>query len=310
MNTLITNTTLIHSMCTALSFTTMHWACHSQSAPLVTQTTEIYAEASLGDVVDKILVLKIKQERIQDPAKLANINKELQLLTEAYQASTKPSEKLDELSIRLLQVNKNLWELEDSARLKEHEKCFDQEFVAIVDSILNNNDERACIKRTINLLGNSRIIEEKSYTDIIATDIDNCSESELAQPVAIMIKLPLGDLADRITILIIKKDRITDPAKHANIIAEYQILNETLKKSVDSSAEFDSLLQDLMQANSSMWDIQNQLRAKKQANQFDNEFINLGRSAYYTNDKRCAIKRQINNLYGSQLVEEKCYTNY
>ena len=303
-----------------------------QSAEQLIATAEptIYVETSLGDIVDKIMILRIKQERIKDQEKLRNIGIELDLLCRAYQASVVPTRELDTLSMNLLEVDKNLWDLEDAVRLKEREKCFDQEFVHLVDSIVINNDERARIKRTINLLGWSRIIEEKSYEDTVETDIlgwadlieeksydqiieigtENTRQGQSCRPVSLFIALALGDLVDRITILLIKKDRITDPIKLSNIITEYQTLKETLDKVVAPSAQFDSLFHDLLEANSTMWDIQNKLRVKKQLDQFDEEFIEHGRLVYYTNDKRCAAKRQINLFFGSQLIEEKDYTKY
>ena len=274
-----------------------------------TRGIEVYAATSLGDLIDKILVLKIKQERIKDPLKRANIQNELQLLQNIYHTNASQADKLKELETRLLQVNKNLWDLEDKTRLKEQQECFDQEFIDLVNSVLINNDERACIKRTINLLGSSHIIEEKSYSHIKESSLETYNETNKQQNL-LMVPLPLGDLVDRITILLIKKEKIQNKIKLANITTEYQILNATREKAIEPSPAFDQLFNNLYESNKQLWEIQDQLRAKKQAAQFDEQFIQLGRSVYHVNDTRCKIKKQINILCGSHLIEEKCYTHY
>jgi Asp-tRNA(Asn)/Glu-tRNA(Gln) amidotransferase C subunit len=270
--------------------------------------TIVYAETSLGDLIDKISVLQIKQANINDPLKRTNIDKELQLLQDILQAFIKPFQQLKELSAQLLQVNKNLWTLEDALRLKEQQQCFDNEFITIVDSILTNNDERAYIKRTINVLCGSHIIEEKSYAYVKEVYIgQNCAPTE---PCTIISPLSLGDLVDRITILLIKKEFIKDPAQLSHIIEEYEILIKTLKEAIETTTAFNSLLQDLLQVNRTNWYNFDRIREKKQLKEFDEEFIKLARSVYHVNDHRCNLKKQINILYGSSLVEEKCYTKY
>jgi hypothetical protein len=271
----------------------------------------IYVETSLGDFIDKITILQIKRERIKDSVKLINITIELESLIKTYHAHVQASKTLDELMQQLLQVNKNLWDLEDAVRLKERNKQFDQEFIGMIDAILTNNDRRACLKRSINLLCRSRIIEEKSYNHIKSVELKTCNMTDnVIQSVSLAVATPLGDLVDRITILMIKKMRIDEPEKHTNIMVELGTLETILASVVRPSAEFDVLKNDLLKANEIMWDIQDKIRVKKQLGQFDDEFINLGRSVYYTNDKRCAIKRSINDLVCSQLIEEKCYTFY
>ncbi len=269
----------------------------------------IYIKTSIADVIDKIVILRIKQERINDPEKLHNITIELERLSTAFETIVEPSQDLDELSCRLLEVNKNLWDLEDAVRLKERQKCFDHEFVTMVNAILTNNDERACIKRSLNLLSGSQIIEEKSYAHIKESRTI-ARKPSIDESINLIIPLSLGELVDRITILLIKKDRITEPEKLIHVIDEYEILYDTIEKALTSSREFDSLVNELRDANEAMWDIQDALRAKKLAGQFDEEFIALGRSVYYTNDKRCTIKRTINTMFGSELIEEKNYTAY
>jgi hypothetical protein len=270
-------------------------------------TAIIYAATSVGDLIDRILILKIKQENINNFCKRNNIDKELQLLQDILQTRIQPFDQLKELSAQLLQVNKNLWALEDAVRLKEQQQCFDNEFITIVNSILTNNDERAYLKHTINILCNSHIIEEKSY---------KYKEHYIKQPYSpatpytISAPLSLGDLVDRITILLIKSELIKDPAKITHIIAEYKILIKTLKEAIEPNSTLDFLLQDLLQVNRSNWYNFDRIREKKQLKEFDEEFIKLARAAYQINDHRCDLKKQINIFYGSLLVEEKCYTTY
>jgi hypothetical protein len=273
-------------------------------------TSVIVAETSIGDIVDKMLVLRIKQERIQDPTKLAHIYEELKLLQSVYETNVQQSNKINDLITQLSQTNKNLWNLEDAARLKEQQKCFDQEFINIVIAILDNNDRRAHIKRTINLITHSHIVEEKSYTGPIESSIEDCDKMSSKPPISLLIPIPFGDLADRITILLIKKEHINDTSQQEHIITEYRILNERLEKSLAHSDVFDTLFDALLKANQQLWDIQNRLRTKKQQGNFDKEFISLARSVYFVNDQRCAAKKQINVLCGSKLIEEKYYTPY
>lgn len=124
-------------------------------------TIEISVPISVGELFDKITILKIKSEKINDPRKLANITKELNILE-------KISNAVDQYPIckyvRLLEdVNRSLWEIEDKKRYKEKVKIFDEEFIQLSRMVYINNDKRAEIKKQINLATNSLIIEEKSY---------------------------------------------------------------------------------------------------------------------------------------------------
>lgn len=272
---------------------------------------QIYVETSLGDFIDKITILRIKKERIQDTAKLSNICKELNSLIECYNNAVLQTRELEDLTQQLIHVNKNLWDLEDEVRMHERTKTFDHDFVNCVKSILENNDQRACIKRTINLLGGSRIIEEKSYNHIKELDIHSPVNSQgTLQQALLSVATPLGDLVDRITILEIKLERIADVGKRANISHELDILNTILDNHISKTDQFIEIKKDLLKANTMMWDIQDAIRRQKAADCFDDEFIRLGRTVYAVNDKRVAIKRAINDLFGSELVEEKMYVSY
>lgn len=130
----------------------------------------VKAPVSLGELVDKISILKIKQVRIKDPAKLANVNFEhdalYALFDDIYEnipASRQPS--LVGLSVKLKMVNERIWDIEDGIRECEKNKDFGPNFITFARGVYHNNDERAALKREINDLVGSQIVEEKSYTD-------------------------------------------------------------------------------------------------------------------------------------------------
>jgi len=116
-----------------------------------------------------------------------------------------------------------------------------------------------------------------------------------------------GDLIDKITILQIKRERFTDPAKLANVQRELDILTQTLTRSLPQSSELSNLSAQLKRTNESLWDVEDDIRLCDKAADFGPRFIELARSVYHHNDIRCALKRQINELLGSELIEEKGY---
>lgn len=124
-------------------------------------TVEILVPISVGELFDKITILKIKQQKFTDNEKLFNVNKELSLLENHARLidMSKIKQSIEELE----QVNHLLWDIEDKKRMKEKEKNFDFEFIELSRSVYINNDKRAEIKKQINLITNSLIIEEKSY---------------------------------------------------------------------------------------------------------------------------------------------------
>lgn len=125
----------------------------------------ITVEVSLGEFLDKLTILQIKAERIKDPAKLANVRKELALLERTWAASSFADKDISEPLGRLKAVNEALWDIEDRIRIKESEGAFDQEFIELARSVYLRNDERAAIKRELNVLLGSELVEEKSYAD-------------------------------------------------------------------------------------------------------------------------------------------------
>ena|SRR5271163_99215 len=126
------------------------------------------------------------------------------------------------------------------------------------------------------------------------------------------IRVPIspGEMLDKITILRIKSDRMTDPEKLANVRLELSALQQTWSESpyakIDVAAEMTALLA----VNERLWVIEDDIRGKERAQAFDAEFIRLARAVYFENDERAAIKRRINVRLGSSLVEEKSYAEY
>ena len=104
----------------------------------------------MGELVDKITILQIKSENIKDPEKLKNIRTELETLLKTLEENVPASEKLEALKEKLLEINKQLWDIEDAIRDKERDKCFDKEFIEIARSVYYTNDERCRVKRKIN----------------------------------------------------------------------------------------------------------------------------------------------------------------
>ena len=125
---------------------------------------EMSVPVSIGEVVDKITILEIKSERLTDTDRLANVRDELRQLKSAFDEQFPDSNpQLDELSASLKTVNLALWQIEDDIRDCERVKDFGDRFVHLARSVYQTNDKRAAIKREINLLLGSELIEEKSY---------------------------------------------------------------------------------------------------------------------------------------------------
>ncbi len=123
----------------------------------------IRIEVSIGEFLDKLAILEIKDQRIRDPAKLANVRRELQALRAAWATSPHAATDVRADYASLKAINERLWEIEDRIRAKEASDSFDGEFVELARSVYRSNDERAAVKRRINLRFGSALIEEKSY---------------------------------------------------------------------------------------------------------------------------------------------------
>ncbi len=122
--------------------------------------------SSFGDAADRITILAIKSERMRDPVKLANVRRELAEISEVFFAAVARTAEFDSLFERLKAVNERLWEIEDAIRLCEAKGDFGPEFVRLARSVYQTNDTRAAIKREINMLLGSDLVEEKSYPSI------------------------------------------------------------------------------------------------------------------------------------------------
>jgi len=127
--------------------------------------SEIQAPVSFGELLDKISILQIKSERMTDPAKLANVRHELSALESTWMAHPAARADIARLRLDLKAVNERLWLIEDDIRLKEKAQAFDQAFIALARAVYFENDERARIKKSINVALGSAYVEEKSYQD-------------------------------------------------------------------------------------------------------------------------------------------------
>lgn len=126
---------------------------------------DILIEVGPGELIDKITILVIKSERMSDEGKLKNVRHELDVLMKARKAHIPDSAELTRLEAELKAVNEALWVIEDDIRQCEADKDFGQTFIDLARSVYKQNDKRAALKKEINLLTGSSIIEEKSYTE-------------------------------------------------------------------------------------------------------------------------------------------------
>ena len=125
---------------------------------------KIYIEASVGELIDKITILEIKRKKIQDKNSLEIVNKEYSSLTDTMEKNLVINDKIKNLWEELREINLKLWEIEDSKRLAEKNKNFDENFIELARNVYKFNDKRAKIKSQINQLSGSSIREIKQYT--------------------------------------------------------------------------------------------------------------------------------------------------
>lgn len=124
---------------------------------------QIKVPISIGDLIDKITILQVKLEKIDDPSKKENVSYELDLLMKIFKKKVPQSPHLQELSSALKEVNNKLWDIENGTRSKAAKKEFDYEFIELAQNVYINNNHRHELKREINMITGSRIIEEKQY---------------------------------------------------------------------------------------------------------------------------------------------------
>ena len=122
------------------------------------------------------------------------------------------------------------------------------------------------------------------------------------------IEVSVGEIVDKLSILQIKTEQITDNDKLKNVTKEYLYLHEIVFSKLNIS--YDDLYLKLLEVNRELWDIEDKIRDKERDKEFDSDFIELARSVYFTNDKRAEIKKEINLKYNSTFVEEKSYNPY
>lgn len=131
-----------------------------------------------------------------------------------------------------------------------------------------------------------------------------------SQAMCLTAEISYGELVDKITILTIKTKNITVPEKLKNIYTELKSLQDSYNQYIGNDTEIEQLQTELEIVNKALWDVEDAIRIKERDQEFDDEFITLARSVYITNDKRCALKKKIDTLLGSQITEEKSYEEY
>ena len=119
-----------------------------------------------------------------------------------------------------------------------------------------------------------------------------------------------GELLDKITILEIKSERIADENKLANVRLELSILNSVWTNAVTNDETVSEIRARLKSVNEALWEIEDDIRDKERAGEFDDRFIELARAVYVTNDQRATAKKDLNTYLGSDIVEEKSYADY
>ena len=137
------------------------------SAPDPAQQNAPMVALSWGEVIDKITILEIKQQRLSSADAIANVERELAALNKVVADASVPAA-LMELKMALKAINEKLWDIENQIRAKEAQGTFDSVFIELARSVYINNDLRAKLKRAINELLNSELVEEKQYTTYAA----------------------------------------------------------------------------------------------------------------------------------------------
>jgi hypothetical protein len=127
---------------------------------------------------------------------------------------------------------------------------------------------------------------------------------------SILVEISPGEMIDKITILLIKSERIKDEVQLANVRHELGVLSEKMDKDIPRSPDLDILVSELKSVNEALWGIEDDIRDCERAEEYSQLFIDLARSVYITNDKRADLKRDINLLLGSRIMEEKSYKPY
>ncbi|MGE5270270.1 MAG: DUF6165 family protein [Thiohalocapsa sp.] len=123
----------------------------------------------------------------------------------------------------------------------------------------------------------------------------------------LLVPVSVGELFDKISILELKRQAIADPGQRDNVERELALLEDVRRREIPAIAGLQPLFAELGEVNRRLWDTEDRLRACEREGQFDAQFVALARSVYRDNDRRSAIKRRINELTGSDIIEEKSY---
>ncbi|WP_298427077.1 DUF6165 family protein [Rhodoblastus sp.] len=126
----------------------------------------------------------------------------------------------------------------------------------------------------------------------------------------LLVQISAGELLDKLTILEIKRENIADDAKTANVAREYAALSEVVEREIGADPEISWLRAELKEINAELWRIEDDIRDRERQASFGAEFIALARAVYRTNDRRAELKRRINLVTRSDLIEEKSYAPY
>ena len=124
------------------------------------------------------------------------------------------------------------------------------------------------------------------------------------------VQLPLGDVVDKVTILLLKRDRIEDQQKVVNVLEELRVLRQSWSEEGLAPMEELEDWAGLCEVNGQLWEVEDELRLHEARQDFGEQFVELARSVYHLNDRRAALKRAINVALGSALIEEKSYQDY
>ncbi len=181
----------------------------------------------------------------------------------------------------------------------------------------------ACLRTALEreMAGRGRLVMQRTEDNDNMQDVPEPQPNSIGIPtpsipspkslgVSIQVPIAVGELIDKITILQIKQERIADPAKKRNVARELEALRTVRDAAIPTSAQLTQLTAQLRTVNEKLWEIEDAIRDCERAQEFAERFISLARSVYHTNDRRAALKRQINELLGSELIEEKSYQPY
>ena len=127
---------------------------------------------------------------------------------------------------------------------------------------------------------------------------------------SILVEISPGEMIDKITILVIKSERIKDAVQLDNVRHELGVLSKKMERDIPSSQSLDVLISELKSVNEALWRIEDDIRDCERTGDYSQPFINLARAVYMNNDKRAHLKRKINLLLGSKIMEEKSYKPY